>query len=276
MYTTEKAKSSTGKDISKIVTWVCRCAIYVPTLTAISATSSPRMWLPKRVNTLAAIRCPALNWKTLASRARLARTGKSDCFTTSLRARTHARTLITAHTPRRYMTGSSSYNPRRSAISLAFLQDTGWCGLRARARRACHCCTRRYKANFSNADSFEFGRSEGCKFAGPRCDQWKVGPISIPVPLHLPNGSTMCVCALLCTLFLFVLFEQGAYRCTPEQKGYWGCTCNCFPHLLRFTTWSVDRLQRGICNTAEYITPLPDWYQLFTNNVCCWRPCFLV
>ena len=57
-----------------------------------------------------------------------------------------------------YMTGSSSYNPRRSRITLALLEDSGW-----------------YDVDYSKADSFTFGEGEGCDFAQGTCDSWR-GP----------------------------------------------------------------------------------------------------
>lgn len=78
------------------------------------------------------------------------------------------------------MTGSSSYDPRFSAITLGLLQDSGW-----------------YRVNYSGASSFAFGRQAGCDFVRPTCER-RVGAYRCaPADAH----SVGCTCASsLCRL----------------------------------------------------------------------------
>jgi hypothetical protein len=70
-----------------------------------------------------------------------------------------------------YMTGTSSYDPRKSKITLAFLEDSGW-----------------YRANYSNADSFPYGRGEGCSFSSARCSSWYVELLFVVVFQLMSNN----------------------------------------------------------------------------------------
>jgi hypothetical protein len=54
-----------------------------------------------------------------------------------------------------YMTGTASNNPKISKFTLALLQDSGW-----------------YNVNYDKADTFIWGKSQGCKFINNSCVDW--------------------------------------------------------------------------------------------------------
>lgn len=108
------------------------------------------------------------------------------------------------------MTGTHTQNSIYSRITLAVLQDTGW-----------------YVANFSRAESLEWGRDLGCDFAKKSCKSW--------IDERRKNHASI---RPFCDRVKGDLLQIG---CTE------------------------DRTSKAVCNMKQYKDPLPLIYQNFES-----------
>lgn len=137
----------------------------------------------------------------------------------------------------------------------------------------------RYKANFSNATPYEvsnfvsqhmridrckqFGRGEGCDFVRPRCDKYEANDYGY----FVSNAEHRLRCLsfnrssnhnhpVIGHQFTSFVRWTGAYRCTPSQKGFWGCTCTNAPSLLFYTIFRFSLIASGgfFCRSKHVVS----------------------
>lgn len=109
------------------------------------------------------------------------------------------------------MTGTYTQNSVISRITLALMEDTGW-----------------YKANYSNAGDYEWGKGLGCEFVEKSCYHW----ISTRLGRNL-------------SIYPY---------CRRVKRGELWTDCTHNRHAV------------ALCNLVEYTTALPLQYQYFDTN----------
>ncbi|XP_032242043.1 leishmanolysin-like peptidase isoform X2 [Nematostella vectensis] len=108
------------------------------------------------------------------------------------------------------MTGTYTQNPVFSRLTLALMEDTGW-----------------YKANYSMAETLDWGRNLGCVFAKESCRTWMQSHVA-----HNKSSEPFCYTLKQAPLRM---------RCTHSK------------------------LSIALCNLRKYPQPLPPEYQYFSH-----------
>ncbi|KRZ74122.1 Leishmanolysin-like peptidase [Trichinella papuae] len=110
------------------------------------------------------------------------------------------------------MTGTHTQNPVYSRLTLALMEDTGW-----------------YRANYSAAESLNWGSNLGCEFAMKSCGEWISNA-------RKRNASPAPYCTDL-----------------KQKTGWQGMKTKC----------SSNRDSLALCHLIEYPKDLPEEYQYF-------------